>query len=311
MNKVVFVPFVLGAIVLPFACAIGGGVRADTPESSDCKGDDAGVCHLPGPRVSNSGENVGDPFVDGSSDGACPSDMVLIEGKFCWISPACLYCVSSLGDKVPCGNLGGQGDRCGEFSRDVKCLSKEEHKRFCIDRYEYPNQEGIVPQDWLSYVDAEKIAKKSGKRMCLDSEWSMSAQGPNRHPIPYGDGFHRALRQSVCNMDHTANIDVMKATSPDTETARDLRKLLVPSGSMPDCKSDWGVYDMVANIDEWVTCTRGCEYNSGLMSGHVFGVRNNSFAETTGHYQYFAWYETGARLCKDARTTNGQYPNKE
>ena len=57
MNKVVLVPFVLGAIVLPFACAIGGGVRADTPESvSSCAGDDAGVCHFPKQRVSNSGD---------------------------------------------------------------------------------------------------------------------------------------------------------------------------------------------------------------------------------------------------------------
>src|SRR5271157_2729346 len=36
----------------------------------------------------------------------------------------------------------------------------------CIDKYEYPNQAGVVPQVNVSYQDAENFCEKQGKRLC-------------------------------------------------------------------------------------------------------------------------------------------------
>jgi formylglycine-generating enzyme required for sulfatase activity len=85
---------------------------------------------------------------------------------------------------------------------------------------------------------------------------------------------------------------------------------------MPDCHSDYGVYDMAGNIDEWVIneasdimeCPKeliaknqcmNISYHSGLMGGHVWHVRNASRPMTVAHYPGFGWYETGTRACKD------------
>src|SRR5437899_1552929 len=98
-------------------------------------------------------------------------------------------------------------------------------------------------------------------------------------PVPYGDGYHRV--RGVCNFDNPI-IDVSKAKRPNDEMSQQLDALLVPSGSMPGCVSTFGVADMVGNIDEWLISESGGKYQSGLMSGHVFGVRNRSRAITVG-----------------------------
>jgi len=231
---------------------------------------------------------------------ACPDDMVEINSDFCLnAEEICLYDVDTKGNKLvgPHKEFG----RCGEFKYPTRCLSDKIHKHYCIDKYEFPNKKGQVPQDWMTYTDLENAGKLLGKRVCTSSEWSLAAEGPNMDPLAYGNGYHRAVEQSVCNMDHsTKGIDVFKATSPHTPTAQLLHNLLVPSGSMPECHSKFGVFDMSANIDEWVKNETGIGYPTGLMSGHVFGVRNTARAITVAHNgRVFSWYETGGRLCKD------------
>ena len=119
------------------------------------------------------------------------------------------------------------------------------------------------------------------------------------HPYPYGDGYHRD--KSICNFDNLVKVDVFKATNKNTPEAILLHSLLVPSGSKKDCVSDWGVYDLAGNIDEWVINETGRPYVSGLMGGHVFGVRNASRPMTDAHGPTFSWYESGGRCCEDAR----------
>jgi formylglycine-generating enzyme len=233
---------------------------------------------------------------------ACPSDMVEIEGDFC-PNPEeiCLYDVDAAGNKLPGPHK--EFGRCGEFKYPTRCLSNKIHKHYCIDIYEFPNKKGEVPQDWMTYTDLENAGKPLGKRVCTSSEWALAAEGPNMDPLPYGDGYHRAVRQSVCNMDHSIKgINVFKATSPHSTTGQLLHNLLVPSGSMPDCHSKFGVYDMTANLDEWVKNETGIGYPTGLMSGHIFGVRNTARAITVAHNgRVFSWYETGGRLCQDIK----------
>ncbi len=177
---------------------------------------------------------------------------------------------------------------------------------YCIDKFEWPNKEGQVPQDWMNYFDAQKAVASVGKRICTHKEWTLAAEGPNMHPLPYGDGFHRTR---LCNFDnHNPGIDVFQSKSPNDEASQKLRALLVPSGLMANCVSDFGVHDMSGNIDEWVVnessqdmCINKTSGNcrTGLMGGHIWHVRNASRPMTTVHGAGFGWYETGARACKD------------
>jgi hypothetical protein len=307
MNKVVAVPFVLCAIIAPFVFSVGGGVRADTPDSvSSCSGGDAGVCKFPRPKIS--GEDVGDPFVDGgSNNGACPNDMKLIEGDYCKnAEEICLYCVDTDFNKIPCDKNYGQSDRCGEFKFPTRCLSDTKiHKRFCLDTFEIPNIGGERPFSWMSYTDVENFCKSKGKRIATSSEWELSCEGPTMKPYPYFGGYLRADR-TVCNTDNIPNIDVFKATSHNTPTAKKLDDMLVPSGSRKDCVSDYGIMDQIGNTDEYVRNETGVGYISGLKGGHIWGVRARCRPMTTAHNGVatagggFSWYETNGRCAKDA-----------
>lgn len=235
---------------------------------------------------------------------ACPSDMVEVKGEYCPnLQIECLYNVDLDGTRHYPGDI---NKACGEYKNPSKCLSDTVSMHFCIDRYEWPNKAGTVPQDWMTYFDAEKAVKSVGKRICTHKEWTLAAEGPNRHPLPYGDGFHRSR---LCNFDNpNPGIQVMESKHPNDETSQKLRALLVPSGSMKDCVSDFGVHDMSGNIDEWVVnessqdmCLNKTSGNcrTGLMGGHIWHVRNASRPMTTAHGAGFSWYETGARACKD------------
>lgn len=262
----------------------------------------------------------------------CPSDMVEIDGDYCpVVQQRCLYMVDSHGKRT--NEAPDPNGRCGEWANPVKCVSNKIHKHYCIDKYELPNKEGVVPSDWLSWYDVKDACESEGKRMCTRSEWTFAAEGPNMHPYSYGDGFHRD--RDYCNFDnHLAFMaptikrangkltaptgdDVMKVSNPNSDIGKALRSLLVPSGNMKPgndeqirqrrapssdaCKNDWGVYDMPGNVDEWVVNETGKPYVSGLMGGHVFGVRNASRPMTDAHGPNFKWYETGGRCCADAK----------
>jgi formylglycine-generating enzyme len=233
-----------------------------------------------------------------SAPEACPSDMVEVNGEYCpYAAQECLQWVDSDNNPVP--PPGGDSGRCREWKNPVKCTGPKFHKHYCIDKFEFPNKEGQLPQDWMTWYDVENSCKAESKRMCTRSEWTLAAEGPNMHPYPYGDGFHRD--KTICNFDnHVKGVNIMKVADRNSEGAQILRGLLKPSGSMSQCVSDWGVHDMSGNIDEWVVNESHNPYVSGLMGGHVFGVRNASRPMTEAHGPTFSWYETGGRCCKDA-----------
>lgn len=231
---------------------------------------------------------------------ACPRDMVEIEGKWCSnVEQICLRWVTADGRHTDSPEPGTTG-RCAEFKRPARCLVPEDKrpvKHFCIDRYEFGKGLGERPTSWMSWYDAKVALEKSGKRLCTDSEWTMACEGPGLQPYPYGDGYVRD--KTACNFDNSQEgIDVFKATSSRTPTALKLDSLLTPSGTMPRCRSPYGVFDMVGNVDEFVVNETGKPYVSGLKGGHVFGVRNACRPMTEKHGPEFSWYETGTRGCR-------------
>lgn len=241
------------------------------------------------------------------SSNNCPEGMIEIQGYYYpTVQQQCLYMVDIKGNKTD--EVPSTEGRCGEFSTIVVKQSNPVNKHYCIDTYELPNKKGEIPLDWLSWYDVKNMCESQGKRMCSHSEWAFAAEGPNMHPYPYGDGFHRD--KTACNFDNTlkqleptfgkiTGDDVLKVSKLDSHVGQALHSLLVPSGSNPNCVSDWGVHDMPGNIDEWVVNESGKPYASGLVGGHVFGVRNASRPMTTAHGPEFKWYESGGRCCQD------------
>lgn len=98
--------------------------------------------------------------------------------------------------------------------------------KICIDKYEYPNQSGTVPQVNVSYQDAQNICEKQGKRLCTSREWQWSCSGLEGYTYSYGWTYDKL----VCNSD----------SRPES------------SGSRNHCTGKFGAYDMVGNVFEWV-----------------------------------------------------------
>jgi formylglycine-generating enzyme required for sulfatase activity len=180
---------------------------------------------------------------------------------------------------------------------------KTQHKRFCIDRYEWPNKVGALPRYMASWYEAKASCAATGKRLCTDTEWTLACEGEDRRPYPYGDGYERD--QQACNIDkpyiwpHPE-----KVYDPDAQAA-ELARLdqREPSGSRASCTSPYGVSDMVGNVDEWVVnaSQSGKPHISALKGGYWGPVRTRCRAITTGHGQTFKYYQIGFRCCDQAR----------
>ncbi len=105
-------------------------------------------------------------------------------------------------------------------------------KAFCIDKYEYPNKKGKLPQAAVTWYEAKEMCQKEGKRLCTEEEWERACKGDKSFRFPYGNKW----KSAYCV----------------TEDARGRDRSLYPSGKARRCVSPFGVYDMSGNLAEWV-----------------------------------------------------------
>jgi sulfatase modifying factor 1 len=245
------------------------------------------------------------------NDEACPSDMVEVEGDYCpyvaqtclhWMDPEMLQCSEFAHAPPGAASPAGAPGETGDAPLGSKCSMKTQHKRFCMDRYEWPNKRGAMPVYMTSWVEAKASCEGIGKRLCADTEWTLACEGPQRQPYPYGDGYVRD--DTACNIDkpyiwpHPERI--YDASRQDEELARlDQRE---PSGSRAACVSPYGVHDMVGNVDEWVVNeSQGAKpFRSGLKGGYWGPVRTRCRPMTTAHDETFRYYQIGFRCCSDS-----------
>jgi formylglycine-generating enzyme required for sulfatase activity len=83
---------------------------------------------------------------------------------------------------------------------------------------------GVQPSACITWFQANQACLLSGKRLLTNREWQGAAAGT---PDPGTDNG-------------TTDCNISAASSP------------VNTGSRSNCKSSWGVFDMVGNVDEWV-----------------------------------------------------------
>ena len=217
---------------------------------------------------------------------ACPADMALIEGSFCTeVTQTC--------DKKR------HPWQCAEFAKPTVCTGKEEPRRYCIDRYEYPNKKGELPVVMQSWYDAERQCKAEHKRLCKDSEWTLACEGPERLPFPYG----YVRNAQLCPIDKPSPKVNEKRLFSKKHGAEELARLdqRERSGERAGCVSPYGVHDLTGNVDEWVVNESGHPYSSSLKGGNWGEYRNACRPATRGHAEGFRYYQMGFRCCADAK----------
>ena len=230
-----------------------------------------------------------DAVVDAGFVGPCPADMIEVSGTYCPdFDHHCLRWMKSEPG----------AERCAEFGASGRCKAPPMKKRFCIDRYEYPNKAGDKPVVMKSWTDAQELCKAAGKRLCGDSEWTLACEGKHRWAYPYGN----TRDSKACNIDRALPAVDQFALADPRRAAAEAARLWQgePSGSRPRCISSYGVADMTGNVDEWVVNESGKPFKSGLKGGYWGPVRARCRPMTTTHGETFPFYQTGFRCCADA-----------
>jgi formylglycine-generating enzyme len=219
--------------------------------------------------------------------------MVLVSGEYC--SDLEVRCLKKF--HAPQNHLWV----CLEVAEPTRCIGTTRPVRYCIDKYEFPNRAGQRPMVMQNFYQAEVHCAARGKRICTESEWTKACEGPDNKPFPYG--YVRDPKK--CRGD-------MPYKFPDKEKviARDPAELErlwqgVPSGSQPQCISDYGVHDMAGNADELAASeTRGggprSDFANVTTGGPWYhGTRNMCRPKIYSHDESFAYYYLSWRCCAE------------
>jgi formylglycine-generating enzyme required for sulfatase activity len=212
---------------------------------------------------------------------------------------------------------------------------------FCIDRWEaslvrlegspWPSNQPIdraeplmavsvparLPQGYISGRQAAQACERAEKRLCSLPEWKQACRGPRAQRYPYGN----ERRAQVCNdrfkiLDRHPVARLFKQYAPAGAPAslmwtsawmndprlHELSDSVAETGSFEGCSSDYGVFDMVGNLHEWVADPEGTFAGGFFMDTYQNG--EGCDYRTTGHSFDYHDYSTGFRCCKNALEAN-------
>ena len=153
---------------------------------------------------------------------------------------------------------------------------------FCIDKYEYPNQEGRIPKTRVTRSDATALCIAQGKHLPTENEFTKACAGPNNNKYTYGNKFEMGTCQNI------------SSTKPIGSRAQPVVRDPVPSGTKPGCRSEYGVYDMSGNLMElisdglirsgWYSAKKGdsCSFIIPIRKSGSVKLAYKSFAEVIG-----------------------------
>jgi hypothetical protein len=196
----------------------------------------------------------------------------------------------------------------------------------CMDLYEAPNVAGALPLVMYHYYEALAWCEARGKRLCYDDEWRTACEGAAATAYPYGN----TRQPGVCNDEETWRVYSQTqlngwpngAASPAIETvdalfeaarARGASATIAADhvaslyqgeggGENAECVNEYGVYDLIGNIEEWTTRRDGGNGPdfSGNLKGRYWADTRTCQNNLTSHGNGFRFYEIGFRCCQDA-----------
>lgn len=209
---------------------------------------------------------------------------------------------------------------------------KKDNASVCIDRYEFPSMPCDYPVTWVTAKEGQALCKVLGKRLCDAHEWEGACAGsvlPIEEEYAFGRdrdgmrGMHDLHREIVWaygpTKDHT-KCGTMSKRSKKCESSgwKQCGSNTYPSGSFPECRSKFGVYDQHGNAAEHMLLPMkpeelGRDGGTGVaeMKGSWF-----IFNTTEAHIDDCRWrappwhaneglnhrnYHLGFRCCKDIK----------
>ncbi|HVJ16291.1 MAG TPA: SUMF1/EgtB/PvdO family nonheme iron enzyme, partial [Polyangiaceae bacterium] len=224
----------------------------------------------------------------------CPAGMILVEGEYC--TDVDYTCKKQWYDKS------NKKEICEEFEPKSTCVGKKVKKRFCIDEFTWPNEKGARPEVMNRFHQAQVKCAAVGKRMCTESEWTLSCEGPRMLPFPYG--YVRDTKKCHGDLEWDSP-DMKKVAARDPDELARLWKG-VRNGSQPECTSEYGVQDLPGNVDEVVASEHFDDpsfkgkYDSIHTGGPWYkGVRNQCRPKIYTHDEGFYYYFLGFRCCAE------------
>lgn len=167
---------------------------------------------------------------------------------------------------------------------------------------------GVFPQGYISGLQARSSCERSGKRLCKPDEWKNACMGPKKTTFPYGnrretgrcnDNGRSAMRFFNPNLDGKPEHRWMWGAGGNMNDPRlnQLEGTLARTGERSGCTNEYGVFDMVGNLHEWVDDPDGTFQGGYYLDTHLNG--DGCYYRTTAHAISHNDYSTGFRCCAD------------
>lgn len=193
--------------------------------------------------------------------------------------------------------------------------------------YEARSEAGVKPQGYINRPESEAACNGAGKRLCSVEEWYGACSGNKGSLYPYGAKFAKG----ACNVNRPhllsrwfgSNARSWKYNEHfNNPKLNQLEGWLAESGAFEACTSDYGAFDMVGNLHEWVADSAGPavtralplkpelsralqprRQGRGVFMGGFYSTLSEHGAGCTfvtmAHEPTYHDYSTGFRCCKD------------
>jgi hypothetical protein len=170
---------------------------------------------------------------------------------------------------------------------------------------------GVIPQGYISQIQAAAACKEAGKRLCTATEFATFCRGgaDSGAYYPYGGTTHMP---GYCNEGKGSSMVKFFGNNPSTWTYAEFNDPrlndwdggLAATGTYPHCVSPFGVYDCVGNLHEWGEDPPD-QNGHGRFRGGFYGDAElngpGCLYVTSAHEIAYHDYSTGFRCCMDAQ----------
>lgn len=168
----------------------------------------------------------------------------------------------------------------------------------------------VVPQGYISQLQAQSMCAHSGKRLCTLDEWTAACRGRPMHDYvyPYGNAY----QSGACNEGKQSPIVILFGPNPTYSNTElndprcdELEGGVAPGGEYTKCVSSYGAFDMHGNLHEWIDDSPNNDPAKGsFMGGFFVDAKLNGAGctyRTVAHAKSYHDYSTGFRCCADSK----------